>query len=97
VLVGEDAGHDALDVPGHDAGDVGDAFALAQADLRRAEVQRVAAEVLHANLEGDAGAQRRLLEDHAQHLALEYRAVAAALPLPLEEDGQVEHLLQILR
>jgi len=57
VLVREGARHDAVHIAAQHARDVCDALALAQPDLLRAEVQRVAAEMLHRHLEADARAQ----------------------------------------
>ena len=65
----EGAGHDAVDHAAEDAGHVGDALALAEADVAGAEVEGVAAQLAHADLEGNAGARRGLLEDHGEALA----------------------------
>jgi hypothetical protein len=64
IPVVEGAYHDGVDVAGEDAARVGWGLALADLDLLRAQVQRVAAELVHPDLEGDSGPVGRLLEDH---------------------------------
>ena len=54
----------------------------------------VAAELEHADLEGDPGAGRALLEDHRQGLALEQAVRLAALLLGLQLAAEGEDLLQ---
>ena len=76
----EGAQHDGIDVLAEDAGEVGHALALAQADLAAAQEDAGAAELGHGRLEADARAQRRLLEDHAEDAARQQRRVLAALP-----------------
>ena len=51
------------------AGDIFGRLALAQPDLGRREVERVAAQPAHRQLERDARAQRRLLENQKGRLA----------------------------
>ena len=70
----EGAHGDDIDVAGEDAGDVLDRLALAEAHLLRCEVEGLAAKVMHADLEADAGSQRRLLEEEGEVLALEQLA-----------------------
>ena len=69
-----------VDIARQHARGVGDG--LAAAELRAVALQhdRIAAELAHADLEGDAGAGRRLLEDHRQRLAGERLAVAVRAP-----------------
>ena len=62
-----DALHHALEVPG----DVGDGFSLADADLGGGQVNGVPAELIHADVERDARAERRLLENHPERLPAE--------------------------
>ena len=67
-------------------------LAAAELHLLAREHQRLAAELAHAHIEGDAGAGGGLVEHHRQDLALE-RAVLrllapAALGLELEADVQ---------
>jgi hypothetical protein len=52
---------------------------LAHLDLVGGEVQRAAAEALHRHLEGDACAQRGLLEDEGQCLTAKHRSGAVTL------------------
>ena len=60
--------HHGIDVLAEGAGEVGHALALAEADRRLPPRKMLAAaELGHRRLEADARAQRRLLEDHAQH------------------------------
>ena len=61
---------DAVDVAREHLGDVADGLAPADADLLRAEVDAVAAEVGHGDLEADAGAQGGFLEEEGDGLAL---------------------------
>src|SRR5215211_7133933 len=55
VPVVEGADHDGVDVAGQDAACVRRGLALADLDLLGAQVQRVATELVHPDLEGDAG------------------------------------------
>ena len=55
---------------------------------------RLAAELAHADVEGDAGAGRLALEDHRQHLVLEQLRAVALAQAGLELGGQVEHAAQ---
>ena len=61
--------HDGIDVLAERAGDVGHAFARAHAAIA-GQKNAAAAELGDGRLEADARPQRRLLEDHAEHLAL---------------------------
>src|SRR6059036_2073428 len=61
--VGVDARHDAVDPQGQVAGDVGHRFTRAQADLAAVEMHGASAQLDEADLEGDASAERGLLED----------------------------------
>ena len=63
-------GHD-VDVAGEDAGDIADGFSLAEAHLARGQVHRERAEVVHCDLEADAGAQGRFLEQEREVLTFE--------------------------
>ena len=55
VPVVEGADHDGVDVAGQDAARVRRRLAFADLDLLGAQVERVAAELVHPYLEGDAG------------------------------------------
>ena len=70
-FVGEGANHDALHHALQVPGDVIHRLPLAEADLGGREIQRMTAKFLDADVERDARAQRRLLEDHGQRLALQ--------------------------
>ena len=97
VLVAVDAGHEDVDERPHDAAGVLDGLVAAQLDGAGAEELRVAAQVGHGRLEGDAGAGGDLLEDHAQGLVLQQqRVLAAFLDEPLHGDGQIYHAEQLL-
>ena len=97
VLVAVDAGHEDVDEASHDAAGVLDGLMAAQLDGAGAEELRVAAEVGHGRLEGDAGAGGHLLEDHAEGLVREQqRVLAALLDEPLHGDGEVHHAEQFL-
>ena len=77
VLVGEDAGHDAIHEPGEDLRRIGDRLPAVQLDRVGAEKQGVAAELVHPHLERYARPGGGLLEDHRQRLAVEGLAVVA--------------------
>src|SRR5918995_6372843 len=55
VPVVEGADHDGVDVSGEDAARVGRRLAFADLDLLWAQMERVAAELVHPDLKGDAG------------------------------------------
>src|SRR5690606_40357082 len=55
----------------------------------------LAAELGHARLEGYPGAGRGLLENHAEHLAVEGLARAAGSVLGLEGDGPLDNSLEL--
>ena len=95
--VAEDAQHHGIDVLAHDAGEVGDALARAQADLVAAEEDAGAAQLGHGRLEADARAQRRLLEDQAEDAARQERRVFAALPRRLEARRLVQQVVDLVR
>ena len=76
----EGADHDGVDIAGQDPRRVGDGLAAAELHLLAGEHQRLAAELAHADIEGDAGAGRGLVEDHRQHLAVERALLGAARP-----------------
>ena len=87
------AGDDAVDVAAEHARDVGHRLALAEADFALAEIDRLAAELLHRDVEADVRPQRRLLEQERQRLAGEEARIAVALHL----DGEVDDAAQLFR
>ena len=58
--------------------------------------QRVAAELGHGDLEGDARAQAGLLEEHAERLAAQQRQLVGGARR-LEMRGQRQHLCEFAR
>jgi hypothetical protein len=88
----EGADHDGVHVARQDARRVGDALAAAELHLLAGEHQGLAAELAHADIEGDAGAGGGLVEHHRQDLAFERPILgllaAAASGLDLEADIQ---------
>ena len=90
------AGHEDVDERAHDAGGVLEGLVAAELDGARAEELRMAAQVGHGRLEGDAGAGGHLLEDHAERLVLEDQRVAAALlDHSLHGLRQLDHVEQL--
>ena len=77
----ERADHDGVDVARQHARGVGERLAAAELHFLRRQQNGIAAELAHGDLERDAGARRRPLEDHRQRLAGERPVGAAALRL----------------
>jgi hypothetical protein len=96
MAVVEYARHDAVHHTRQHAGDVADRLALTETDLALAEHDRAPAEVLHADIEADARAQRRLLEDHRQNFALQDRLVAACEIFLLQAQRVIEQRAQLV-
>jgi hypothetical protein len=71
ILVGKGAGHDEVDEARQHVGGVGDRLPAAELDVAARQEEGVSTELGHADLEAHPGAGRRLLEDHAEALALE--------------------------
>ena len=59
-VVVEDADHDRVDIARQHPGGVGDGLAAAELHLAAGQHDRLAAELAHADVEGDAGARRGL-------------------------------------
>jgi len=72
------------------------AFARAEMNLARLQIERVSAELGHRDFERDAGAGRGLLEDHAERGAREQLRAGAILVRLLEQADQVEDPQQLL-
>ena len=70
-------------------GDVLDAFTLAKTDGIGGEQHGVAAELVHAHLEGGNCAQRRFLEEHGDVLAVQTVGHFAGVNLGLEAGGDI--------
>ena len=90
------ADHDRVDVAREDLRGIGDRLRTSELHLRSGEHDGLAAELAHRHVERHAGARRRLVEDHRQHLAVEgaiaFTGLEAALALP----GIIENGAQIL-
>jgi hypothetical protein len=80
VFIG--AGGDDIDITAEDPSDVGDRLALAEADFGLAQVDGVAAQLLHGDIEADAGAQGGLFEDQGERFP--YQRIMAAPSLQAE-------------
>ena len=93
----EDARHQGLHIARKHTRDIGNRFALAQTDLVRREVERIATAVTHRHVERDACPQAGLLEDHAKHFAFEIRLVAFLEIFFFQFDGKVEQVLHFPR
>src|SRR2546423_76557 len=87
VLVRAQPGHRPVDVAVEDPRGVGDGLPDPELDVVLAERRGRAAEPCDADLEGDPGAVRRLLEEHGEMAALEG---PLAPPAGLDRMGQVE-------
>jgi hypothetical protein len=96
VLLREGADHDCVEVALEHVRRVLDRLAAAELEVAGGEVEAVAAELGDPDLEGDAGARRRLLEDHAEAAAGEKLMWLSALPERLQLVGEVEGGLQLL-
>ena len=92
VLGGADHHH--IDVARQHPRRIGDGLAAAQVGVDRRQHDRLAAELAHADLEGDPGAGRRLLEDHRQGLASQGSFRLAGRQAALGLDGHVEDTAQ---
>jgi hypothetical protein len=93
VLLGEGAQHDGVDVTGQHRRGVLDGLAAAELGLAAGERQRVAAQLVDGDLEGDPGAGRWLLEDQRDGAAGEGRPRP---PVGLVPVGAVEQRDQLI-
>src|SRR5215212_1208595 len=66
LLVGEGTHHYGVYVAGEDTARIRGGLALAHLYLLRQQVEGVAAQLVHSDLEGDAGAVGGFLEDHRE-------------------------------
>jgi len=94
--VGVGARHDGVHPPGEIPGHIGDALPRAQLDVLRGQVDGLAAELTHPDLEGDPRPQRRLLEDHRQRLPRGHRRLLPGAQARLELGRPRQHGLQLL-
>src|SRR5215469_11525260 len=87
-VVGKGPNHDQVDPARQVARDVFGRFALADPDIIRGQVNRVAAKLRHAGFETDPGSQRGFLEDHGERAAAQIGMLDAGLELGLEPRRQ---------
>ena len=73
IVVGGETSGDAIDVATENLRGVGQGLAARELEIVRTEKGRVAAKLLHAGLEGIAGAGAGMLEEHAQRLPSQVR------------------------
>ena len=97
VVMGEDADDDRIDIARQDARRVGDGLAPAELHFPSGQHDQLAAELAHADVERDAGAGRRPVEDHRQRLAGERtrRRLRALDPRRLHRRGGVEDAAEL--
>ena len=89
------ADHDRIDIARQHLGGVGDGFGAAELHLGAGQHDGLAAKLAHADVEGDARARRRLVEDHRQHLAFERPGPLAGLEARLSHHRVVQHEAQV--
>src|SRR3712207_3709539 len=97
LLVVEGPDHDGVYVAGEDAASVRRGLALTHLYLLRQQVEGVPAELVHPDLEGDAGAVGGLLEDHRQRPAAQGPVGDARSLKPLYLCGLIEDEPDLLR
>ena len=90
-LLLEGTDHDAVQIPGQYPCSV--LYRLAPADLQIicGQKQGVAAQLVHTGFKGNTGTGGRLLENHAQGLALQMRMGNAVLQLIFQLVGQIQN------
>ena len=91
----EGANHDEVDPAREVARDVLDRFALADTDILRRQINRMAAELRHAGLERDSRAQRRLLKNHRERLAAQVGMLESGLQLGLKPRREREKTVEL--
>src|SRR5262249_54559473 len=97
ALVQEHARQDEIDPAFQVARDVARGLALAELDVARREADCGAAELDHPDLEGHAGPQAGLLEDHGERAAREERVRAPRPQIALQPRRQLEDGLDLGR
>src|SRR5205809_4602611 len=90
ALMEEGPRHDEIDPAFEVARDVPRRLALPEPDIAGGEVDGGTAELHHADLEGDAGPEARLLEDHGERAPEEERAGLAGTQLRLQPRGELQ-------
>lgn len=89
-LLLEATDHDGVHPAAEAAGDILDAFALAETDRIRGEEYGVAAELVHAHLESRNSSQRRFFEEHGDVLAVESVRDLTGVNFSLETRGNLD-------
>src|SRR5450755_2102896 len=89
-LVIENADHDGVDIAREHARGVGQRLAAPELHFLRGEQNRFAAKLAHGDVERDARARRRLVEDHRQRLAGKRPTDDPARPLGLHGAAVVD-------
>src|SRR5215213_7555010 len=97
LLVGEGTHHYGVYVAGEDTARIRGGLALAHLYLLRQEVEGVAAQLVHADLERDAGAVGGFLEDHRERSAAQGTVGDVGLLECLYLESFVEDELRLLR
>ena len=80
VVLAQNADDDRLDVARQHARGVGDGLAAAELHFRACQHDRLAAELAHGDIEGNARARGGPIEDHRERLAVERARAGAARP-----------------
>src|SRR5208283_710868 len=94
-LMGEGANHDALNEALEILADVVNGFAFAEVDFRGRQIQSKAAQLMDANVEADARAQRGLLENEGEGLPL--KGFAEQFGIGLDEPREFNEFSNFLR
>ena len=96
-LVREGANHDEVDPAREVARHILDRLALADTDIVRREINRMATELRHAGLEGEARPQRRLLKDHRERPAAQVRMLESNFELGLQPRAERQQAVELSR
>jgi hypothetical protein len=94
--------HDQVDIARQDPRGVGDGLAMTELHLLARQHHRLAAHLADADVEGNAGAGRRLFEDQRDHMALQGllvigRPFRSPVPRGLHGLRAVDHRPQVVR
>ncbi|MNU91893.1 hypothetical protein D3C71_817970 [compost metagenome] len=95
IAVGKGSDHHRVEHARHDNRAVADRLATAQLGITRRQENSLAAELDHAGFEGNAGAGRRLLEDHPEHAVFQGLEQYAAVTQVLELNASTDHADQL--